>query len=729
MWLRAATYVLNNMKASYLANHGNIHKTLAFVLANSTPSFLNYEVLLDYLHVGLDQVRSVLREFEKEQPPDDGFLQSSPKRILNTDRIHMICNHFSAMISRATQAHEEGQERNLIDSAASSLTANFSSFFFCSAGDCGSSTEHSVVLNDGVVMPLAGFGTWQLQNEQCYDAVLQALRSGVRHIDTAQGYFNEAEVGSAISDFLKESGLHRRDVFIVSKLTIEYGYRETLEQFQSQLLALQTDYIDVYMLHHFKHHNPRGTVEAYRALVDLRSQGKIKALGVSNFERQHLESFCLDFGACPNYVQQKFSIYQPGERSMTVATGSSSESYLTFIMARNITMVGYSMLNSVAGVDLQPAEDPHVIVLSHLLKKSPAQVLHRWAVQQRVGVIPRSTNEDRVKQNMQLFDFSLSDSAMMRLNSVVGLMHSPANEIFPRWSSDSWCLQERTILPAGDPNKSSPAQFDDMPKLPNRVTEILYEHDLPPRTRRLMDYLRHREDVVEFIHSKDTMVDHLINTGKMLHIWGMPEDVVLFGLVHSIYGATGVFKYSLLNGASDDDRKFLRGMIGDDAERLAYLYSQLAVSDIANPANTGRWLISGGAFAEKASGDGTIFVNASDAFSIVIGHLADCHEQSLGVSSWLYTSWAPNPQDQIWPGDDRHHADMNRLFHLCIMMRRVVSSVPAIFRNCTHFTDFETTNTVWEIYSYSFFNVSLNCFNFKSIVDCGRMYFLLRESS
>lgn len=183
-------------------------------------------------------------------------------------------------------------------------------------------------LANGVEMPVLGFGTWQLLGSTCYEATAHALRVGYRHIDTAQAYGNEAEVGRAMLD----SKIPRREVFLVTKLSNpgEYQAPQLLARFASQLRDLQTDYIDLYMLHS-PGPSKEVTLAAWRAMEDLYHQGRIRALGVSNFGREDLESLLAHASVPPVYVQNKFSIYSPGEQRI-----DTSRSLLGYLKEKGI---------------------------------------------------------------------------------------------------------------------------------------------------------------------------------------------------------------------------------------------------------------------------------------------------------------------------------------------------------------------------------------------------------
>eukprot|EP00438_Fugacium_kawagutii_P003997 Skav213108 [mRNA] locus=scaffold403:18449:19021:+ [translate_table: standard] len=177
-------------------------------------------------------------------------------------------------------------------------------------------------------MPVLGFGTWQLLGQTCYEATAHALHVGYRHIDTAQAYGNEAEVGRALVD----SKIPRRELFVVTKLSNpgEYQAPQLLARFASQLRALQTDYVDLYMLHS-PGPSKEATIAAWRAMEQLYHQGQIRALGVSNFGREDLESLLADASVPPVYVQNKFSIYSPGEQRI-----DTSRSLMGFLKEKGI---------------------------------------------------------------------------------------------------------------------------------------------------------------------------------------------------------------------------------------------------------------------------------------------------------------------------------------------------------------------------------------------------------
>lgn len=290
--------------------------------------------------------------------------------------------------------------------------------------------DAEVRLANGVEMPVLGFGTWQLLGQACYEATLQAINMGYRHVDTAQAYANEAAVGQAIID----SRVPRREMFIVTKLSdpADFAPDALTIRFSAQLRDLRTDYVDLYMLH--SPSDPDTTLAAWSKLEDLYFSGKIRALGVSNFGVRELEPLVNSARVPPVYVQNKFSIYNPGEQQV-----GADRSLMSFLRAHGITMMGYSVINPWPFA-MPPMQDPHVISIATRLGKSPSQVLHRWALQLGAGVIPKSGNPSRIRENAELFDFSLTELDMRLLSGLVTLSESTVSVFKPSWMEDVYDL-------------------------------------------------------------------------------------------------------------------------------------------------------------------------------------------------------------------------------------------------------------------------------------------------
>lgn len=250
-------------------------------------------------------------------------------------------------------------------------------------------------LRNGVAMPSVGFGTFQIPDgEPVIEAVTEALAAGYRHLDTAAIYGNERGVGIA----LRESGLRREEVFLVSKLWNDrQGFDEALKAFDESLARLGTDFLDLYLIHWPQRQSP----EAWRALNRLYAEGRVRAIGVSNFLAGHLDTLIPEGTERPHVNQVEFHprLAQPELRARCDAEG--------------IRLVAWSPL-------MQGRLD-QLTELTPLAKKygrSPAQIVLRWDLQLGVGVIPKTTNPERMRANRALFDFELEAGDMARLNAL-----------------------------------------------------------------------------------------------------------------------------------------------------------------------------------------------------------------------------------------------------------------------------------------------------------------------
>lgn len=293
-------------------------------------------------------------------------------------------------------------------------------------------------LSNGVQMPAVGFGTWKLDGTACYQAVLWALELGIRHIDTAEAYGNEADIGRAI----KESGVQRSDLFISTKATsIALGMADpsAFESiFAAQLMALGTDYVDVYMVHAagVKGNTLQALWKDMERMYDL---GRIRALGVSNFGVEELEELWSFARVKPVYLQNIFKIYKQGEQLL----GSQALGPLEWAHQHQVTMMGYSAINSWPHL-LPPLQDPHVLSIAAAHSRTASQVLHRWALQHGVGVIPKASSKARIAENMQLFDFELTAPEMALLDGLATLSESTDSKVLPPWRSDVFALHAST---------------------------------------------------------------------------------------------------------------------------------------------------------------------------------------------------------------------------------------------------------------------------------------------
>ncbi|NUU75173.1 aldo/keto reductase [Paenibacillus xylanilyticus] len=252
----------------------------------------------------------------------------------------------------------------------------------------------NVTLNNGVKMPIIGFGVYQVPDaEECENAVYEALMAGYRLIDTAAGYLNEEAVGRAI----KRSGVPREELFITTKLWVQdAGYESAKLAFAKSLKKLQLEYLDLYLIH-----QPFGDYYgAWRAMEDLYREGKIKAIGVSNFLPDRLMDLNVHNKIVPavNQVETHPFYQQIESTAFMKEQGVQHQSWAPFAEGKG-NMFSNEVLASIA--------EKH--------NKSVAQVVLRWLVQREVVVIPKSVRKERIVENFDIFDFELSADDMQQI--------------------------------------------------------------------------------------------------------------------------------------------------------------------------------------------------------------------------------------------------------------------------------------------------------------------------
>ena len=253
-----------------------------------------------------------------------------------------------------------------------------------------------VTLSNGVKMPQLGYGVYQVSKDECVRCVMDALKVGYRHIDTAQSYFNEEEVGEAIA----KSGIPREEIFLTTKVWIEhYGYDETRASVLESMRKLKTNYIDLVLLH-----QPFSDVYgAWRALEDLYAEGVLKAIGVSNFYPDRLVDICSFARIKPmvNQVETHPHNQQTEAHEWMVKYGVQHEAWAPFGEGRGGMF-----------------EEPTLVEIGKKYGKTSAQVILRWELQRGIVVIPKSTHIERMEQNFDVFDFTLSEDDMMTIASL-----------------------------------------------------------------------------------------------------------------------------------------------------------------------------------------------------------------------------------------------------------------------------------------------------------------------
>ena len=253
-----------------------------------------------------------------------------------------------------------------------------------------------VTLINGVKMPQLGYGVYQVSKDECERCVLDALKVGYRHIDTAQSYFNEEEVGNAI----KKSGIPREEIFITTKVWIEhYGYEQTKKSVFESMQKLKVDYIDLVLLH-----QPFGDYYgAWRALEDMYAEGRIRAIGISNFYPDRMIDLASFARIKPmvNQVETHPHNQQIEAQKWMEKYGIQIEAWAPFGEGR-----GGLFTNET------------IVAIGKKYNKSVAQVILRWELQRGIVVIPKSVHIERMEQNFNVFDFTLSEEDMQVMASL-----------------------------------------------------------------------------------------------------------------------------------------------------------------------------------------------------------------------------------------------------------------------------------------------------------------------
>lgn len=275
-----------------------------------------------------------------------------------------------------------------------------------------------ITLNNDVTMPALGFGVFQTPPEETAAAVDAALRTGYRHIDTAAVYGNEREVGEAIH----RSGIARDDVFIETKIWInDFGYDETLHSFDKSAGKLGIDQIDLLILHQALPSHFDRTVDAYRALERLLADGKVRAIGVSNFMPEHLDRLLAETEVAPAVNQIEVHPY------------FRQSALLDLDSAHDIVNQAWSPIGGITfyrdSGHTSTLEDPTIVGIAEAHGRTPAQVMLRWHLQQGRQVIPKSVTPDRIAENFDVFGFELTETELAAIDGLdTGVRGGPEPE-------------------------------------------------------------------------------------------------------------------------------------------------------------------------------------------------------------------------------------------------------------------------------------------------------------
>ena len=264
-------------------------------------------------------------------------------------------------------------------------------------------------LNNGVTIPVIGLGVFQSKPEETSAAVKTALEVGYRHIDTAAAYGNERQVGEGI----RTSGVARDEIVIETKIWVsDYGYDSTLHAFEKATRKLGFDELDIFILHQPAPSRFNLVIEAYRALEQLLADGRVRAIGISNFMPDHLARLLAEVEVVPALNQVELHPYfgQPGVQKADAAAGILTQAWSPI---GGITFYPYGDRERKSVMD-----DEIIAAIAAAHGKSPAQVMLRWGIQQGRSVIPKSTNPARIAENFAVFDFELSAGEIAQLDAL-----------------------------------------------------------------------------------------------------------------------------------------------------------------------------------------------------------------------------------------------------------------------------------------------------------------------
>jgi 2,5-diketo-D-gluconate reductase A len=257
----------------------------------------------------------------------------------------------------------------------------------------------SIQLNDGNEIPQLGFGVFQIEPRDTVEAVTQALDAGYRHIDTAEMYGNEKEVGESV----RESGLDRSDIYVTSKLNNSFHRPDDARRaFGETLSALGFDYVDLFLIHWPLPTLYEGDyVSTWRTLEEFKADGRARSIGVSNFQVDHLERLAAETDIVPAVNQIELHPYMLNEevRSYGESHGVRTEAWSPIAQG-------------------QVLDDPAIAEIAERLGRTPAQVVLRWHIERGSIVFPKSTTPDRIRENFQLFDFELEPGDAERIEGL-----------------------------------------------------------------------------------------------------------------------------------------------------------------------------------------------------------------------------------------------------------------------------------------------------------------------
>lgn len=260
---------------------------------------------------------------------------------------------------------------------------------------------HTVLLNSGYEMPINGLGTYSLHGDECRNSVRTALENGVRLIDTASAYGNEEEIGEAIREAIEDGIIKREDIFVITKIYPGEEMKTPEKSIQSCLDKLDIGYVDMMLLHH----PDPNDVKAYKAMEQFAEDGKIRSIGLSNWYVEELTEFLPQVDTVPALIQNEIHPYY------------QENDVIPFIQEKGIVVQGWYPLGG-RGHTGELLGDSVISEIADAHGVSSAQVILRWNLQKGVVVIPGSSNPDHIKENTELYHFTLTEDEMDRINSL-----------------------------------------------------------------------------------------------------------------------------------------------------------------------------------------------------------------------------------------------------------------------------------------------------------------------
>lgn len=255
-----------------------------------------------------------------------------------------------------------------------------------------------IILNNGVEMPQLGFGVWQIPDDEAEQAVTTALEAGYRSVDTAAVYGNEKGTGKALG----ASGIAREDLFVTTKLwNSDQGYDSTLRAFDTSLAKLGLDYVDLYLIHWPMPAKDK-YVDTYKAFEKLLADGRVKSIGVSNFFPEHLDRLIEATSVIPavNQIELHPHLQQLASREYHAEQGIATEAWSPLGQGKGLLEV------------------PAIVAIAQKHGRTPAQIVLRWHIQLGNVVIPKSVTPSRIKENIEVFDFSLDTEDIAAISAL-----------------------------------------------------------------------------------------------------------------------------------------------------------------------------------------------------------------------------------------------------------------------------------------------------------------------